>query len=204
MTLSNGRFSALLAICVGNSPVTDEFPTQRPVTRSFDLRLNKLLSKQRWSWWFETQSRPLGRHCNINIEVRPLKYTYGIAVFCFGSVVWKFAGDSWSVFAYIHLGFFHDNVNRMVVTIATLADVDKIDRFQNKAHLKCRLICTIIRWLCYTYIWIYTPFYAYQKSYIWIVSIWYRYVKICFYIWHMYLWCIWYDYYFFMWLLCQK
>ena len=38
-------FSALLAICVGNSPVPGEFPTQRPVTRSFDvffdLRLNK-------------------------------------------------------------------------------------------------------------------------------------------------------------------
>ena len=37
-------FSALLAICVGNSPVPSEFPTQRPVTRSFDvffdLRLN--------------------------------------------------------------------------------------------------------------------------------------------------------------------
>ena len=41
-------FSALLAICAGNSPVTDEFPTQRPVTRSFDvffdLRMNKRLS----------------------------------------------------------------------------------------------------------------------------------------------------------------
>ena len=30
-------FSALLALCVGNSPVTGEFPTQRPVTRSFDV-----------------------------------------------------------------------------------------------------------------------------------------------------------------------
>ena len=43
-------FSALLAICAGNSPVPSEFPTQRPVTRSFhvffDLRLNKRLSKQ--------------------------------------------------------------------------------------------------------------------------------------------------------------
>ena len=29
-------FSALLALCAGNSPVTGEFPTQRPVTRSFD------------------------------------------------------------------------------------------------------------------------------------------------------------------------
>ena len=43
-------FSALLAICVGNSPVTGEFPPQRPVPRSldvfFDLRLNERLSKQ--------------------------------------------------------------------------------------------------------------------------------------------------------------
>ena len=30
-------FSALLAICAWNSPVTGEFPTQRPVTRSFDV-----------------------------------------------------------------------------------------------------------------------------------------------------------------------
>ena len=61
-------FSALLAICVGNSPVPGEFPTQGPVTRSFDvyfdLRPNKLLSKQLWGWWFETQSRPLWRHRN--------------------------------------------------------------------------------------------------------------------------------------------
>ena len=61
-------FSALLAICAGNSPVPGEFPTQRPVTRSFDvffdLRLNKRLSKQPWGWWFETLSRPLWRHRN--------------------------------------------------------------------------------------------------------------------------------------------
>ena len=30
-------FSALLAFCAGNSPVTGEFPAQRPVTRSFDV-----------------------------------------------------------------------------------------------------------------------------------------------------------------------
>ena len=61
-------FSALLAICAGNSPGTAEFPAQRPVTRSFhgffDLRQNKPLSKQSWGWWFETLSRPLWRHCN--------------------------------------------------------------------------------------------------------------------------------------------
>ena len=61
-------FSALLALCAGNSPVPGEFPAQRPVTRSFDaffyLRLNKRLSKQSWGWWFETLLRPLWRHRN--------------------------------------------------------------------------------------------------------------------------------------------
>ena len=60
--------SALLAICAGNSPVPGEFPTQRPVTRSFDvyfdLRPNKRLSKQSLGWWFETLLPPLWRHRN--------------------------------------------------------------------------------------------------------------------------------------------
>ena len=32
-------FSALLAICAGNSPVPGEFPAQRPVTRNLDVSL---------------------------------------------------------------------------------------------------------------------------------------------------------------------
>ena len=63
-------FSALLAICAGNSPVPGEFPTQRPVTRSFDvsleLCLNKRLRKQSRGWWFETLSCPLWRHRNVH------------------------------------------------------------------------------------------------------------------------------------------
>ena len=59
-------FSALLAICAGNSAVPGEFPAQRPVTRSFDgffdLRLSKRLSKQSWGWWLEALSSPLWRH----------------------------------------------------------------------------------------------------------------------------------------------
>ena len=43
-------FSALLAFRVANSMFSGEFPSQRPVTRSFDvffdLRPNKRLSKQ--------------------------------------------------------------------------------------------------------------------------------------------------------------
>ena len=65
-------FSAPLAICAGNSPVPGEFPTQRPVTRSFDvyfdLRPNKRLSKQSWGWWFDTLSCSLWRHCNATWE----------------------------------------------------------------------------------------------------------------------------------------
>ena len=61
-------FSALLAICAGNSPATGEFPSQRPVTRRldifFDNCLNTWVSKRKWDWWFETSSRPLWRHCN--------------------------------------------------------------------------------------------------------------------------------------------
>ena len=61
-------FSALLAICAGNSPVTSEFPTQRPVTQSFDvvfdLRLNERLCKHSRGWWFDTLSCPLWSHCN--------------------------------------------------------------------------------------------------------------------------------------------
>ena len=69
-------FSASLAICAGNSPVTGEFLAQRPVTQSFDvffdLCLNNRLSKQSRGWWFETQSRPLWRHCNADILQWPV------------------------------------------------------------------------------------------------------------------------------------
>ena len=43
-------FSALLAVCVGNSPVPGEFSSQKPVTQSFDvffdLRLNKRVNNR--------------------------------------------------------------------------------------------------------------------------------------------------------------
>ena len=66
-------FSTLLAICVGNSPVTGEghyfFPVQRPMMRSFDvffdLSLNNQLNKQSGGWWFEMPSCPLWCHCNV-------------------------------------------------------------------------------------------------------------------------------------------
>ena len=76
-------FFALLAICAGNSPVTGEFPAQRPETWSFgaffDLRLNKRLSKQSWGWWFKTPSRPLWRHCNVSLSSCDRLVTWWIA-----------------------------------------------------------------------------------------------------------------------------
>ena len=62
-------FSALLAICAGNSPVTGEFPAQRKVARSFDvffdLRPSKWSSKQSRGLWVETPSSPLWRYSNV-------------------------------------------------------------------------------------------------------------------------------------------
>ena len=44
-------------------------PSQRPVTRSFDVffdrYLNNRLRKQSWGWWFETPSCSLWRHSDV-------------------------------------------------------------------------------------------------------------------------------------------
>ena len=71
-------FSALLAIYAGNSPVSAEIPTQRPVTRGFevffDLRLNKGFSKQSWGWWFETLGRQVVVVCDPNVICYAYKF----------------------------------------------------------------------------------------------------------------------------------
>ena len=83
MTSSNGNMFCITGFCAGNSqvtarnsPVTAEFPSHRPVTRSFDvffdLRLNKRLSKQSRRRWFETPSRSLWRHCNVVLNSDPV------------------------------------------------------------------------------------------------------------------------------------
>ena len=65
-----GTFSALLALCEGNPPVTGGFPSHHKgqgrgaLMFSLICALNKLLSKHSWGWWFETPSRSLWRHCN--------------------------------------------------------------------------------------------------------------------------------------------
>ena len=75
MTSSNGNIFRVTDPLCGEFTGPGEFPTQRPVTRSFDVffdpRLNKRLSKQPWGWWFETPPWSLWRHCNnANFIVR--------------------------------------------------------------------------------------------------------------------------------------
>ena len=66
MTSSNGNIFHVTGPLCGEFTGPGEFPSQRPVTRSFDvffdLRLNKRLSKQPWGWWFETPAWSLWRH----------------------------------------------------------------------------------------------------------------------------------------------
>ena len=69
MTSSNGNIFRVTGLLCGNSPVTGEFPAQRPVTRSFDtffdLRLTKSLIKRSLGWWFGTPSCSLWRRSNV-------------------------------------------------------------------------------------------------------------------------------------------
>ena len=52
-------FSALLVLCAENSPVTGEFPTQRPVTRSFDVFFDLCLIN---GWVNNRETGDLRRH----------------------------------------------------------------------------------------------------------------------------------------------
>ena len=75
-------FSALLAICAGNSPVIGEFLAQRPVMRSidvfFDRRLNKPLSKN------NREAGDLRRHrahYDVIVMIKSLQSTAELARF---------------------------------------------------------------------------------------------------------------------------
>ena len=72
MTASNGNIFRVTGHLCGEFTGPRWIPTQRPVTRSFDvyfdLRPNKRLSKQSWGWWFETPLHPLWRHRNDSAD----------------------------------------------------------------------------------------------------------------------------------------
>ena len=78
MTSSNGNIFHVTGPLCGEFTGPGEFPTQRPVTRSFDvffdLRLNKRLSKQPWGWWLEAPSWSLWRQCNGYIKIQVIDF----------------------------------------------------------------------------------------------------------------------------------
>ena len=73
MNSSNGNIFRVTGHLCGEFPVTGEFPSQRPVTWSFDvvpdLRPNQQFSKQARRQWSGTPSRSLWRHCSEKYEL---------------------------------------------------------------------------------------------------------------------------------------
>ena len=73
-------FSALLAFCEGNSPVTGEVPSESAVTPSFDVFFdlcpNKRLSKPSRRRWFKTPSHSLWRHPNALSDPPVFPYSF--------------------------------------------------------------------------------------------------------------------------------
>ena len=76
MTSLNGNIFRVTGPLWRQPPTTGEFPSQRPVTRSFDVffdvDLNRRLTKQTRRRWFETPSRSLWRHSNGPRCIRPI------------------------------------------------------------------------------------------------------------------------------------
>ena len=115
MTSSNGNIFRVTGPLCREFTGPGEFPTQRPVTRSFDvffdLRLNKRLSKQPRGWWFETQSWSLWRHCNVqNISVAASKALMYIPVYT--TCIHEFA-TPWKPCTYYW--YFVRGINRILI-----------------------------------------------------------------------------------------
>ena len=65
MTSPNGNIFRVTGHLCGEFTGPGEFPSQRPVTRTFDVYFDLRLNKQSWGSWFETLSSPLWRHSNV-------------------------------------------------------------------------------------------------------------------------------------------
>ena len=72
-------FSALLAICAGNSPVPGEFPGQRPVTQSFDVFFDLRLN----NGWVNNREAGDLRRCRAHYDVIVMLQKMHIILLCF-------------------------------------------------------------------------------------------------------------------------
>ena len=79
MTTSNGNIFRVTGLLCGEFTGHRWIPCTKGTRQNFDAEalmfslihaLNKRLNKHWWGWWFETPSRPLWRHYNVNGLVR--------------------------------------------------------------------------------------------------------------------------------------
>ena len=122
--------SALLVFCGGNSLVTGEFPSHRPVTWSFDgffdLRLNKWLSKQLRCQWFEMPSCSLWCHCNVSFA---LNQSLSPIVICYWAVLpLSFRITSLQLRAILPMP------DRLIASATSLKGIDK---YPQTTNIKC-------------------------------------------------------------------
>ena len=68
-------FSALLAIYAGNSPVPDEFPTQKPVTQRFDVFWGFFICAWTNAWENNSEAGDLKRH-RAHYDVIVMYFSY--------------------------------------------------------------------------------------------------------------------------------
>ena len=91
MTSSNGNIFRVTGPLCGEFTGPGEFPTQRPLTRSFDVffdrRLNKRLSKLPRGWWSETLSCSLWRQSNAGWSHRWSRQSKVINEICYPSFI---------------------------------------------------------------------------------------------------------------------
>ena len=130
MTSSSGNIFGVTGPLCGEFTGLGEFPTQRPVTRSFDvffdLRLNKRLSKQPRGWWFETPWWSLWRHCN---DLKPFSQMFYNLYF--SSLVDSFSFySSWKTKLKSNSTF---QKNKTIFNIYHFKVVSLYNRKQNKA-----------------------------------------------------------------------
>ena len=127
-------FSALLAICAGNSPVPGEFPAQRPVTQSFGVSFDLCLNKR---WVNNRGAGDLRRYCahyDVNvIQMRRVVTSHSFSEYNYLSrpqsqlisvsngpnshVIWK-----WNKFNLINIKnspYFEININAFIVRLRT-------------------------------------------------------------------------------------
>ena len=127
-------FSALLALCAGNSPVAGEFRSQRPVMRSFDVffdrRLNKQLSKQLWGWSFETPLHSLWHHCN-EISITTLSEQLHKNLFLWPHEASQSVNDFWSSVSSVR----NNNVLKKKIGSPVRVNADCLCRFMASLSL---------------------------------------------------------------------